>query len=138
MRHRSLRRRIRAAKVGRVAQEQPLISIIDDDESVRTALTGLVRALGYRARAFESAEAFLTDGEAGSACIISDIQMPGMSGVELQERLAQSSGAPMILITARTEAGLHERALASGAIAVLHKPFAAETLIDCLERALAG
>jgi len=120
--------------------QQPLISIIDDDDSLRTALVGLVRSLGYRALGFANAESFLADDLAGgSDCIVTDIQMPGLSGIELKEQLAREGrAAPVIMITARTEAGLRERAFASGALCVLKKPFAAEALIDCLGRALAG
>jgi FixJ family two-component response regulator len=119
--------------------DETLISIIDDDDSLRSALVGLVRSLGYRADGFANAEAFLVgDHAARSAAIVTDIQMPGLSGIELKERLiAQGCAAPVIMITARTEAGLQERAFASGALCVLKKPFAAEALIDCLERALA-
>lgn len=116
-----------------------LISIIDDDESLRAALVGLVRSLGYRASGFANAEDFLSDAQAAqSAAIVTDIQMPGLSGIELKDRLnADGCAAPVIMITARTEPELKERALASGALCVLKKPFAAEALIDCLERALA-
>ena len=116
-----------------------LISIIDDDDSLRTALVGLVRSLGYRASGFANAEDFLaTNQAADSAAIVTDIQMPGLSGIELKERLtAEGFAVPVIMITARTEAGLKERAFASGALCVLKKPFAAEALIQCLERALA-
>lgn len=116
----------------------PLISIIDDDDSLRAALVGLVRSLGYRASGFASAEDFLATGAAKDcACIVTDIQMPGLSGIELKQRLAQGgSAAPVIMITARTEAGLREKAVASGAICVLQKPFAAEALIDCIEKAI--
>ena len=115
-----------------------LISIIDDDDSLRTALVGLVRSLGYRASGFANAEDFLAgDGATASAAIVTDIQMPGLSGIELKERLkAYGNAAPVIMITARSEPGLEERALASGALCVLKKPFAAEALIRCLERAL--
>lgn len=123
-----------------MAQEQPQISIIDDDDSLRAALAGLIRSLGYRVSAHASAEDFLVAGEASqSACIVSDIHMPGLSGIELTQHLAQAGYVvPVIMITARTEAGLRERALASGALCVLQKPFAAEALIDCLDKALAG
>ncbi len=122
----------------RAVAEDTLISIIDDDESLRAALVGLVRSLGYRATGFACAEDFLAAGAAGlSAAIVTDIQMPGLSGIDLKERLtADGCGAPVIMITARSEPGLRERALASGALCVLKKPFAAEALIDCLERAL--
>jgi FixJ family two-component response regulator len=100
---------------------------------------GLVRSLGHQASGFASAEDFLAADQAGrSAAIVTDIQMPGLSGIELKERLSASGcAAPVIMITARSEAGLQERALASGALCVLKKPFAAEALIECLERALA-
>lgn len=116
-----------------------LISIIDDDDSLRSALVGLVRSLGYRASGFANAEDFLAgDNAEQSAAIVTDIQMPGLSGIELKERLsAQGCAAPVIMITARAEPGLQERAFASGALCVLKKPFAPEALIDCLERALA-
>lgn len=127
----------READIVRVTD--PLISIIDDDDSLRSALVGLVRSLGYRASGFANAEDFLDgDNAAQSDAIVTDIQMPGLSGIELKERLsAQGCAAPVIMITARAEAGLQERAFASGALCVLKKPFAAEALIDCLERALA-
>jgi FixJ family two-component response regulator len=119
--------------------QSALISIIDDDDSLRTALVGLVRSLGYRANGFANAEDFLAADQADrSAAIVTDIQMPGLSGIELKQRLvADGCSAPVIMITARSEEGLKERAFASGALCVLKKPFAAEALIDCLERALA-
>ncbi|HVK82091.1 MAG TPA: response regulator [Verrucomicrobiae bacterium] len=119
--------------------ESTLISIIDDDESLRAALVGLVRSLGYRASGFANAEDFLAADQANaSGAIVTDIQMPGLSGIELKQRLvADGCAAPVIMITARAEPGLQERAFASGALCVLKKPFAAEALIDCLERALA-
>lgn len=127
-------------QVNSVAIEQRSIAIIDDDESVRIALSGLVRSLGHRALAFGSAEEFMAAGAAtGSACIVSDIQMPGISGIELKRQLNDAGcAAPVILITARTEPEMHERAFASGALCVLRKPFAAEVFLECLERALAG
>lgn len=119
--------------------EDTLISIVDDDDSLRAALVGLVRSLGYRASGYANAEEFLAAEESGrSSAIVTDIQMPGLSGIELQERLAaRGCAAPVIMITGRAEPGLQERAFASGALCVLKKPFAAEALIDCLERALA-
>jgi FixJ family two-component response regulator len=115
-----------------------LISIIDDDDSFRSALVGLIRSLGYGARGFESAEEFVQSGAMrSSACVITDVQMPGMSGIELQHLLAKSQcTVPVIMITARTEPGLEEKALASGAVCLLRKPFKADLLTDCLEQAL--
>jgi FixJ family two-component response regulator len=115
-----------------------LISIIDDDESLRIAVVALVRSAGYEARAFASAEEFLGCGIVQSfACIVTDIQMPGMSGIELKQHLAACQCAvPVIMITARNDPGLEERALASGAACFLRKPFEAAPLIDCLESVL--
>lgn len=119
---------------------QPLIAIVEDDESLRESLVGLVRSLGYRASSFASADLFLAAGaEAACDCIITDIQMPGTSGVDLKLKLtAAGCRAPVIMITARTEIALHERAWASGAVCLLQKPFAAEALVSCLETALAA
>jgi FixJ family two-component response regulator len=123
-----------------LADAAPLISIIDDDEELRAALVALVRSLGYRGGGFASADAFLASDSVGeSACIITDIQMPGLSGIDLKHRMSvDGRAAPVIIITARTEPALLDKARASGAACVLQKPFAAEALIQCLERALAG
>jgi FixJ family two-component response regulator len=114
------------------------ISIIEDDESLRSALVGLVRSLGYQARGFSSADQFveLSGGESG-ACIITDIQMPGLTGIELTQRLrAAGDPVPVLMITAGTDPGLEEKALASGAMCLLRKPFDTEVLVALLKRAL--
>jgi FixJ family two-component response regulator len=115
-----------------------MISIIDDDAAVRDMLVSLVRSLGYNARAFASAEDFLaSDDLATFACAITDIHMPGMGGFELMERLeARNRPLPIIMITARTEPDLEDRALSSGAIGFLRKPFEVETLVGYIEKAL--
>jgi FixJ family two-component response regulator len=115
-----------------------LISIVDDDSSMRDALVGLFRSLGYDARGFASAEDFLACGDLERfSCAITDIQMPGMNGFELKQRLDERHGAlPVIMITARSEPDLREKAISSGAACFLRKPFDTETLVDCLERAL--
>ncbi|MDP3859775.1 MAG: response regulator [Stagnimonas sp.] len=114
----------------------PLIAVIDDDESLRLALAGLLRSLGYKGRGYGSAEDYLA-AATGSDCILTDFHMPGLSGLELMQQLRRDGcRTPVILMTARTEAGIRERALAEGAICVLAKPFEAEQLIRCLERAL--
>jgi FixJ family two-component response regulator len=117
---------------------ESLISVIDDDESLRIALVGLVRSLGYDARGFGSAEEFLAaDATASFSCIITDIQMPGMSGIDLMQHLAANKNSvPVIMITARPDPGLKAKAMASGATCFLKKPFEADALIGCLERAL--
>jgi FixJ family two-component response regulator len=116
----------------------PLISVIEDDGSLRGALVRLIRSLGYDARGFGSAEEFTeSDAVSSSACIIADIQLPGMSGIELKRLLVERRCAvPVIIITARHEPGLEEKAHAAGAACFLRKPFAATALVDCLERAL--
>ena len=116
----------------------PLICIIDDDESMRSAVVALVRSAGYQAHGFASADEFLGCGTVESfACIITDIQMPGMSGIELKQHLAAGQcPVPVIMITARHDPGLEQKALASGAASFLRKPFEADVLLECLERAL--
>ena len=117
-----------------------LITIVEDDDSLRAALVGLVRSLGYSARDFASAEQLFEEsgGDCGD-CIITDIQMPGLSGIEMTLRLrALGDSVPVIMITARTDPGLEAKALASGALCLLKKPFDTEALVACLERSLAS
>jgi len=115
-----------------------MISIIDDDPSVLEATDGLVRSLGYRAATFASAEDFLqSDRVDQTACLITDVQMPGLSGVELQSVLiARGNHTPMIFITAFMEEKTRRRALEAGAIGFLGKPFDEARLIEYLEAAL--
>jgi FixJ family two-component response regulator len=115
-----------------------LISIIDDDESVRIATTSLVRSLGFIVHTFASAEDFLkSERVKDTSCVITDIQMPGLSGVELQRRLiAQGNHTSIIFITAFPDEAIRERVLEAGAIGILTKPFDGESLIRCLDRAL--
>jgi FixJ family two-component response regulator len=115
-----------------------VISIVDDDESVRSATRSLVRSLGLVAYAFASAEEFLQSPHLdATACLISDVQMPGMSGVELQNKLATDGRyIPIIFITAYPTESIRARALRGGAICFLHKPFDGQTLIKCLTSAL--
>ena len=117
-----------------------MISIVDDDADVRDMLVSLVRSLGYDARGFVSAEDLLaSDDIGGFACAIVDIHLPEMSGFELKERLDERSHAfPVIMITARTEPGLEERAISSGATCFLRKPFEIDTLVGCIEKALSN
>jgi FixJ family two-component response regulator len=116
----------------------PLICIVDDDESMLRAVLALLRSAGYEAQGFPSAEDFLASGMApSSACVITDIQMPGLSGFALMDQLvARQLTVPVIMITARHDPGLEGRALASGAACFLRKPFEADALIGCLESAL--
>jgi FixJ family two-component response regulator len=114
------------------------VAIIDDDESVRIGLGALVRSLGWQARLFDSAEAFLAaDDGCAAGCVISDVQMPGMSGIELQELLAARGGSPaFIIMTAFPQEALRKRAERAGAVCFLTKPFDSGAMIGCLEAAL--
>src|SRR5215470_16790842 len=115
-----------------------MISIIDDDPSVREATDGLMRLLGYRAETFASAEDFLrSDRLNDSSCLITDVQMQGLSGIELQNALiARGNKTPMIFLTAFPEERIRKRALEAGAIGFLSKPFDEQRLIEYLETAL--
>lgn len=107
---------------------------------MRNGLVTLVRSAGYAALGYPSADDFLGLGHyawQGFACVVTDIQMPGLSGIELKQRLsAARSPLPVIMITARREADLEQRALAAGAACFLRKPFEAAVLIRCLQRTL--
>ena len=115
-----------------------VISIIDDDESVREATKSLVRSLGYKAAVFASAEEYLqSDRLKDSSCLITDLHMPGMSGADLQDRLiADGRQIPMIFVTAYYEEKVRDRVLDAGAYGFLRKPFNDESLIECLDKAL--
>lgn len=116
----------------------PLIAVVDDDEGVRRSLDGLVRSLGYRVAVFCSAEAFLGSAERDcSACIVSDVQMPGMSGLELAEAIAASGTCiPIILMSAFLDDCVTAQATAAGARWFMRKPFDGDCLIRCLDLAL--
>lgn len=114
------------------------ISVVDDDESMRNALRGLLKSVGLQAELFASAEEFLRSGRLpGTACLILDIRMPGMSGVELQEQLiATDSAVPIIFMTAHGDEETRARALERGAIDFLQKPFSDEALLGAIARAI--
>jgi FixJ family two-component response regulator len=118
--------------------ERTLISIVDDDEEIREATEGLMRSLGYRAATFASAEEFLQSASVdNTSCLITDVQMPGLSGIDLQRRLIeQGVHMPTIFITAFPEEGTRTRAMTSGAAGYLGKPFSADSLLKCLDTAL--
>jgi FixJ family two-component response regulator len=117
----------------------PVISVIDDDESMRTAIYNLLRSLGYIVHMFPSAEAFLLSAQSHNTwCVIADVRMPGMSGIELQSRLRSGgSRVPFVFVTAVPEESVRARALEDGAICFLTKPFDEDSLIACLGNALA-
>jgi FixJ family two-component response regulator len=118
--------------------EAPLISIVDDDQSVRDALGNLLRSVGFRVEVFASAENLLdSDHLSDTDCLILDARMPGMSGLELQRQLAESRcRVPIIFITAYSDGDAQARALGAGAMAFLHKPFAEGALLRAIDGAL--
>jgi FixJ family two-component response regulator len=131
-----LSRRFRAED--KQLQNVPIISIIDDDESVRLAVKSLVRSLGLIARTFASAEEFLQSPHVDdSSCLITDVQLPGMNGLKLQSLvLAQGRRMPIIFVTAFPAEHIRGPALAAGAVGFLSKPFDGQTLITLVEGAL--
>ena len=127
--------------IGNYYQEQTIIAIVDDDESVCHAIKGLVRSLGMEADTFASGQEFIDFIEAMPSrrfnCVILDVQMPGLNGLDVQERLKRLGNRfPIIFLTAHDEVSVRERALAAGAVAFLRKPFAAELLIKTLRAAV--
>jgi FixJ family two-component response regulator len=122
----------------RRATERPLVSIIDDDESVRESLPDLLGEFGFAARAFSSAEEFLaSDCVEQTRCLILDVAMPGMSGPELQRELKLSRREiPIVFITASQEETIHPQVVAQGAIECLFKPFSDTALLEAVNSAL--
>jgi FixJ family two-component response regulator len=115
-----------------------LVAIVDDDDSVRSALQGLLKAVGLPALAFASAEEFMMSGQhRQTSCLIADIRMPGMSGLELQAKLnAERCMIPIIFITAHGDAKMRMQALRAGAVEFLAKPFDDEALLESVRAAL--
>jgi FixJ family two-component response regulator len=118
--------------------ETALIAIVDDDESIREAIQSLLRSVGFRAKTFASAEQFLqSDQIENTACLILDVRMPGMSGLELQRRLmATQWHIPIVFVTAHGDEETRSRALQEGAVEFLLKPFSEEALLNALQAAL--
>jgi len=123
---------------GRFVSNKSLIAVIDDDGPFRASLVDSLLSLGYEVRGFGSAEEFVTaDGQIECDCIITDVHMPGMSGLDLKRLLLRlGSEMPVIMITARTDPDLEARAAASGAVCFLRKPIETPALLDCLNKAL--
>ena len=116
-----------------------MISIVDDDESVRESTKALLRSLGYAARAFPSVEEFLRSNLDETTCLILDIRMKGLSGIELQERLiGEGRRTPIIFVTAVLDEQIRNQVLEAGAIDILSKPFSDERPASCLVSALNG
>ena len=116
----------------------PLISIVDDDEALRNSLDDLVQSIGFRTQGFASAEAFLSSNQArDTACLILDVRMPGMNGLDLQSWIIAASWCiPIVFITSHVDDVARARALEAGAVAFLYKPFREEELLNGIDVAL--
>jgi two-component system response regulator FixJ len=119
-------------------KHKPLISVVDDDRSVREALENLISSLGFEVRLFACAEAFLdSDAPLKTDCAVLDLRLPGISGFELQRELAaDGQSIPVIIITAQGDDTAHAEAVKAGAIAFLKKPFKEEVLLAAIDSAL--
>lgn len=119
--------------------EGPLIAVVDDDMSIRSAMQDLLRAAGFSSVAFSNATSFLDSAQRDSiTCLVADMRMPGMSGIELHEHLAATgAGIPTIIITAHAEELSRERLRESGVTCFLIKPFAPDELLECVRKAVA-
>ena len=115
-----------------------MIAIVDDDDVVREAMKSLMRSLGYNASTFGSAEEFLKSEQvSNTSCLITDLQMPGLSGLDLQDRLlAQGHHIPIIFLTAYPEENVRIRAMKAGAVGFLSKPCNDDHLLGCIKKAL--
>jgi FixJ family two-component response regulator len=116
----------------------PFVAVVDDDEALCSSLVDLIRSIGYGAEPFYSAETFLMSANRSSLdCIIADVHMPGMSGLNLLRELReQGDPTPVILITALPGKHLDDEATSRGALCLLRKPFEIGSLLDCIERSL--
>jgi len=119
---------------------RPLVSVVDDDESVRESLPDLLREFGFAARAFSSAQEFLSsDYLDETRCLILDVAMPGMNGLDLQQELKRrGKGIPIIFVTGQKDEDIRTRALTQGAVKFLYKPFSDSALLDAVNAALPG
>ena len=120
--------------------EGPLVAVVDDDKSIRNATQDLLRAAGFATVTYEDAESFLgRTSRATVACLVADMRMPGMSGVELyQTLLASGHGIPTVIITAHPDEVAHARARVAGLTCYLIKPFTPDELLECVHEALAN
>jgi FixJ family two-component response regulator len=116
----------------------PLISIVDDDDSIRNSLDNLIRSVGFHALGFSSAEAFLSSNQAhDTACLILDMRLPGMNGLELQRQIVAANWRiPIIFITSHADGDAEARALEAGAVDYLYKPFREEQLLNAIDAAM--
>jgi len=133
-------KRAKKSPRARAIPAQALVSVVDDDESVRESLPDLLKELGFAVQAFASADEFLKSGSVSATrCLLLDIAMPGMSGPELQQELAQRGHAiAIIFITARADETVRRQLIARGAVDCLFKPFSEQELKTALDAALPG
>lgn len=119
--------------------ETRVVSIVDDDESLRRSVKNLLTSVGFRVETFDSAEAYLHSRHRGeSGCLVLDLRMPGMSGLDLLRGLAAAgSHVPVVVLTAHSDAEARRRTLEAGAVAFLGKPFHGDALLDAVRHALA-
>jgi len=120
------------------ATERLLLSVVDDDEMLRESLPDLLREFGFSARAFSSGQEFLSSNDVGETrCLILDVAMPGMSGLEVQEELKRRGQAiPVIFITGQKDEEIRKRAFSQGAVKFLYKPFSDSALLEAVNAAL--
>jgi FixJ family two-component response regulator len=118
--------------------ESPVISIVDDDASLRTATVRLLKSMGFAAQAFASAQEYLQSPRlSDTSCLVADVEMPGMTGIKLQEHLiSHGHTTPIIFITAFPEDRIRDQAMKAGAIGFLTKPFDESRLLECIQQAL--
>lgn len=123
-----------------MSDARELVSVVDDDESVRESLPDLLREFGFSVKAFASAEDFLASSSLGQTrCLVLDVAMPGMSGLDLQDELLRRRRAiPIVFVTAGADESVKSRAMAGGAVACLYKPFSSAALLDAITVALRG
>jgi FixJ family two-component response regulator len=123
---------------GTVATERPLLSVVDDDEMLRESLPDLLREFGFMARSFSSGQEFLSsDYVHETRCLILDVAMPGMSGLDLQQELKRRGQAiPIIFITGQKDEDIRKQAFRLGAVKFLYKPFSDSALLDAVNAAL--
>ena len=118
--------------------DAPVIAIVDDDHALRNSLDDLIRSIGFRTLGFPSAEVFLSSNQAReAACLILDVRMPGMSGLDLQHRIVATNWQiPIIFVTSHADDVARTRALDAGAVAFLYKPFREDELLNAIDAAL--
>jgi len=123
---------------GKSAMERPLLSVVDDDESVRESLPDLLREFGFAAQAFSSGQDFLSSEYVEETrCLILDIAMPGMTGLDLQQELKRrGQKIPIVFITGQKDEGIRKQAFKQGAVKFLYKPFSDTALLDAVNAAL--